>query len=354
MPPTAEQKTEKPTQRKRRRARREGQVAQSNEVNNAFVLLAGLGALALFGGYSFRCMAAWAASRLGNLGGLEVTPAGVANVVSDTVGVLVRASLPVMVLVGAVGLLCSMLQTGLLVVPKKIAPNLRAIDPIRGLKNIFSLSAVMRLVVAAIKFVVIGLITYFVLRGRLGWFAGLVARSPWGILDLSRRLCFLILARVAIAMLAVAILDYAFQRWRHQKELMMTKQELKEERKRDEGDPEIKGRQEMMRRAIARQRMMQAVPRADVVVTNPTHLAVALRWDEEQMSAPTVVAKGQDLLAERIKTVARDSKVPVVERKELAQALYAAVEVGSEIPEKLYYAVAEVLAFVLRKKGRTA
>lgn len=352
MPPGSEQKTEKPTQRKRRRTRREGQVAQSNEVNNAFVLLAGIGALALFGGHSFRCMAACAEGRLGNLAGLDLSLSGVESVAADTVGVLVGASLPAMLLVGTVGLLCSLLQTGVLVVPKKLAPNLKAIDPIKGLKNIFSLAAAMRLLMAAIKFAAIGVIVYFVVRGRSSWFGGLVSMSPWGILDVSRRLCFSILVRVGVAMLGVALLDYAFQRWRHEKELLMTKQELKEERKRQEGSPEVRGRQEMMRRAMSQRRMMQAVPRADVVVTNPTHVAVALEWNEEQMGAPTVVAKGQDLLAERIKKVARENKVPVLERKDLARALYVAVEVGSEIPEKLYYAVAEVLAFVLRREGK--
>jgi flagellar biosynthetic protein FlhB len=132
----------------------------------------------------------------------------------------------------------------------------------------------------------------------------------------------------------------------------MTRQEVKDERKRDEGDPEIRGRQEQMRRAIARNRMMQAVPEADVVVSNPTHLAVALKWDEATMAAPTVVAKGRDHLAERIKQVARDNDVPVLERRDVARTLYQAVEVGMEIPPKLYYAVAEVLAFVLRKRKR--
>jgi flagellar biosynthetic protein FlhB len=237
-------------------------------------------------------------------------------------------------------------------VPKKLVPDLQAINPIRGLRNIFSLTAVMRLLTAVIKFAVIGLVCYLLIRSRLHWFGALVGKDAWGILDVGRRLSLSLLLRVVAIMLGVAVLDYAYQRWRYEKQLMMTKQELKEERKRDEGDPEVRGRQAQMRRAMANRRMVQAVPEADVVVTNPTHLAVALQWDEETMSAPTVVAKGQDFLARRIQQIAREHGVPVLERKNLTRLLYQTVEVGAEIPPKLYYAVAEVLAYVLRKHRR--
>jgi flagellar biosynthesis protein FlhB len=155
--------------------------------------------------------------------------------------------------------------------------------------------------------------------------------------------------QVLAALVVVALLDYAYQRWRFEKKLMMSKGELKEEMKREEGDPEVRARRSHMRRSMVR-RMMAAIPHADVVVSNPTHYAVALKWDEKKMSAPQVVAKGADYMAERIKEVARQNGVPVLERRPLARALYEAVQVGMEIPPKLYYAVAEVLAFVLKKR----
>ncbi len=352
MQPSAEQKTEKPTHRRRRRAREEGQVAQSVEINNALVLLAGAGAMALFGGQAFDCLADCMTGWLGNLGAFRITQEATLSAAHRSVMVLARAALPMALLVGSVGLLCSLVQTGVLFVPKKLAPDLKAIDPVKGLKNIFSLTALMRLVTAAIKITVVGLVIYLLMRSRMNWLAALVGKSAWGILYVSRKLCLMLTMQVAAAMTGVAILDYAYQRRRHEKQLMMTKQELREERKRDEGDPEIRGRQASMRRAIARSRMMQAVPTANVVVSNPSHVAVALRWDEKAMSAPQVVAKGKDFLAQRIKQIARDNGVPVLERRELAWALYEAVEVGMEIPYKLYYAVAQVLAFVMKQKKR--
>ncbi len=350
MPPNAQQKTEKPTQRRRRRAREQGTVAQSAEVNNALVLLAGVGALVLFGGYTFPHLTGYMAGRLGNLGALTVTQEGVLNAVSETVGVLIKVVLPLMILVGCVGLLCSVMQTGIMVVPKRILPNLSLIDPIRGVKNLFSLSAVMRFLVAVVKLTVIVLIAYFLVRSRLSWIVALVGKSAWGILDASRRLCLSLMLQVSVAMMAVAVLDYAYQRWQHEKQLMMTKQEVRDERKRDEGDPQIRTRQAQRRRAVAQSRMMQAVPEATVVVSNPTQIAVALKWDEDAMSAPTVVAKGRNYLAERIRKIAREHDVPLIERKELARTLYETVEVGAEIPANLFYAVAEILAFVLRKR----
>jgi len=350
MPPESQQKTEKPTQRRRRKAREEGEVAQSTEVNNAFVLMAGVGALLLFGEYGLHALIGQMADRLRTMGEVRISPEAVTNAAGDAFGIMAKTTLPVMVMVAAMGLACSLVQTGVLVTPKKLLPKLRNISPIQGLKNLFSLSAVMRLVTSAIKLTIIGLIAFFLVKSRLAWFPALVGKSPWGMLDVTTRLCTSLMVRVIAAMLAVAVLDYAYQRWRHEKQLLMTRQEVKEERKRDEGDPGIRSRQSQMRRRIAQQRMMQAVPDADVVVANPTHLAVALQWDEEQMDAPTVVAKGADLLAERIKQIARENDVPVLERRDLARTLYEMVEVGMEIPARLYYAVAQVLAFVLRQK----
>ncbi len=350
MAKTTEQKTEKPTARKRRRAREEGEVAQSMEVNSAFVLMAGLGALALFGGYSFRCLLQHTTMRLGGLGAIELNADGALSATRTAFDVVLKALSPVMVIVSVMGLACSLAQVGILVVPKKLMPDLNAISPAQGIRNIFSMSALMRLVTASMKFAVIGTICFLLLRSRLHWLWAVPAKDAWGILDVGRRLSMLLMLQVVIAMVVVALLDYAYQRWRHEKELMMTKQELKEERKRDEGSPEVQARQERVRRAMARQRMAQAVPEADVVVTNPTRLAVALQWNGETMGAPTVVAKGRDLMARRIRQIAERNEVPIVERKPLTQALYRMVEVGAEIPPKLYYAVAEVLAFVLRER----
>ncbi len=354
MPESADQKTEKPTQRKLRKAREEGMVAQSVEVNNALVLLAAVGALALFGGAMFRGVTGAMTDALGGLGRPELTIEGTSRLMQEFFGVILRGALPIMLFVGAVGLLCSLAQTGVVLVPKKIMPQLAHINPVNGAKNLFSLKAVMRLVTAALKLTAIGAIVYLFVRSRTGWLFAISGKSVLGVLLAVRELCASLLLRIIAAMFAIAVIDFAYQKWQQRRELMMTKSELKEEHKRDEGNPEVRGKQAQMRRAVARARMIQAVPSATVVVTNPTHVAVALRWQEGDMGAPTVVAKGQDHMARRIRQVAEQHEVPVLERRLLARTLYQVVEVGQEIPSKLYQAVAEVLAFVLKRARKGA
>jgi flagellar biosynthetic protein FlhB len=349
MPPSTDNKTEKPTPRRRERARQEGEVAQSGEVNNVFVLLAAVGALAFTGDSVFGALVDQMTRRLGGLGVERLTQTSAVDLLRQTVHVALGAGLPVMVGAAAVGLLCTVAQTGLLFTPKKLAPNLNALNPVSGFKNLVSLSALQKLAVALAKLALVGLIAFCLVRSRLDWLLSLAGDSVWGIVSVARALCLSLILRVLAAMVAVAVLDYAYQRWRHEKKLMMSKEELKEDMKRDEGSPEVRARRSAMRRSLVH-RMMAAIPEADVVVANPTHYAVALKWNEESMRAPQVVAKGADYMAERIKAVAREHGVPVLERKPLARALYDAVEVGMEIPPKLYYAVAEVLAFVLKQR----
>jgi len=355
MPPDerTEQRTEKPTQRRRRRARSQGQVAQSAEVNNVLVLAAGLGALGLFGSYSFPRVAAYMVGCLGNLHSATVTADGAPELARNALAAFLSSVLPTLLFVGCVALLASVAQTGPVFAPRKLVPDLNHIHPVRGFKNLVSLSAMVRLLVAVAKLAIIALVAYVVVRARVYRLAALLGESTWGIFQASKRFCLALLWQVTGAMAVVAVADYAYQRWRHEKQLMMTKTELKEERKREEGHAVIRSRQAGRRREFMRARMVQAVPQADVVVTNPTEVAVALQWDEQTMSAPKVVAKGRGYLAIRIKQIARENGVQIMERKELARALYAAVEVGMEIPPKLYHAVAEVLAFIMgRKRSR--
>lgn len=326
-------------------------VAQSSEVNNALVLLAAVGALSLFGSYTFSTMIREMTLRLGHLSAPPLTVEGSINLFHETTWAVARAVVPLLVCVGVMGLACSVGQVGFVFSSRALSLDLNRLNPVNGLKNLFSFSSLVRLLVAVAKLTVISLIIFFLLRDRMAWITSLVGQSTWGILDVARRLCLSMMLRVAVAMLVVAVLDYGYQRWRYERQLMMTKTEWREEMKKDEGSPEVRARQAQVRRDLARLRMMQAVPRADVVVTNPTHMAVALRWDEATMSAPRVVAKGKNYVAERIKEIARAHGVPILERKTLAQALYEVVEIGMEIPPKLYYAVAEVLAFVMRGKA---
>ncbi len=349
---SAEQKTEEPTPRKKRRAREQGQSAQSNEVNNAAVLLAGTMALTLFGGRLARQITQEVTCRLSALGEPEITVDGVIPLFRQALHVALAAVAPIMICVGGIGGLAAVLQSGFTVAPQQIKPKLSNVNPVKGLKNIFSLSALMRLVVALAKIFLIGTVAYFLLRSRLSWLSSLAGNHPRIALKAGSELALSLMTGVVVMMVVIAIVDYAYQRWKHHKELMMTKTERKEERKREEGHEEVQNRRSRMQREISQRRMMQAVPEADVVVSNPTHVAVALEWDEESMEAPIVVAKGTDLLAQRIKAIARESGVPVLERAPLARTLHEAVEVDMEIPPALYQAVAEVLAFVMKDRRK--
>jgi len=351
---SAQQKTEKPTQRRRRKARQEGQVALSQEVGNAFSLLAMFTAFLLFGGAALGTLLDQLRRRLGDLSGPVLTLDEAPHLLAESFGLLGRTVFPMMCFVGAVGLLATVSQTGLLFTPRALAPRWEALNPVAGFKRLVSLRSLVKLAIALAKVGVIAALVALALRPRLPQLYALIHQSPWGVLETLKALSAAVLLRVAALMLVLAVLDYAYERWRYEKQLMMTRAELKEERKRDEGRPEVKGRLMQMRREISRQRMMQAVPEATVVVTNPTHVAVALKWDEQTMDAPQVVAKGRHLLAERIKQIAREHGVPVLERRMLARALYEAVEVGRSIPPALYLAVARVLAFVMKKRPGAA
>jgi flagellar biosynthetic protein FlhB len=252
------------------------------------------------------------------------------------------------------GLAGNILQIGFEIHVEPLAPKLSKLNPLTGLKRILSLRGLVELGKSLAKIVFIAAIAWGVVSGYLTEFPTLVRRDIGGIWEFTHTAAFRIILYVCLAMVVLAVLDYAYQRWQHEQSLKMTKQEVKDERKQTEGDPQIKARIRSLQRQAAYHRMMAEVPKADVVITNPTHLAVALRFDPTEMAAPRVVAKGADHIAERIRDIARSHDVPLVENKPLAQALFKLAEPGDTIPVELYRAVAEVLAYVYRLKGKHA
>ncbi|CAM3376907.1 flagellar biosynthesis protein FlhB [Hydrogenibacillus schlegelii] len=348
----AEEKTEPATPRKKEEARKKGQVAKSPEVSQAFVLLAGTLALAAVGG---RIVAAFEAAfyRAASFGPEAATPGGIGTAFVQAV----RDVMPWLGLffgaVFAAAFFGQYVQVGSLMAVEPILPQLSRIDPIQGLRRLFGLRALVELGKALLKAAFLAAVLYGVLKNELARLPALAAMAPAGVAaavgDLSLRLLF----AAALASAVVAALDFGYQRFDYARKLRMTKQELKDEWKKTEGDPLTKSRLRRRRRELATRRMMQEVPKADVVITNPTHLSVALRYDALRDPAPRVVAKGADFLALRIREVARRHGVEVVENPPLARALYRDVPLGGRIPPAFYRAVAEVLAFVYRKKGRT-
>lgn len=251
-----------------------------------------------------------------------------------------------------VGLAAAYGQVGFLVTPEAIQPKFSKLDPIAGAKRLFSFKAFMRAVFSMVKLAIIVGVFTLAVRSRFEEFFPLAEARAAAVFGYLCRTVGLVSLQVCAVLLVVALADYGYQRWEHERNLRMTRQELREEMKRMEGDPMVRGRIRQIQREVARRRMMQDVPKADVVVTNPTHYAVALRYDAATMEAPTVVAKGRDRLAEKIKEIAHEHGIALVEDRVLARTLYRAVEVAQEVPYALYQAVARVLTYVFQLRRR--
>jgi flagellar biosynthetic protein FlhB len=244
-------------------------------------------------------------------------------------------------------------QTGFLFTTEPLRPNFGKLNPVSGMKKLFSSQALVELVKSVIKFTLIGLVAWKVIHREIPVLVEIIEKTPEEIVVYLLQVGSSILLQCGLLLLLLAAGDYAFQRWSSEKSMRMTKEEVKEEGRQQEGDPNVKARIRSIQRERARRRIMQEVPKADVVITNPTHFAVALKYERGSADAPRVLVKGSDLMALRIRKIAEDSGVPVVERPPLARALYHDVDEGQEIPYELFQAVAEVLAYVYRLRGRT-
>jgi len=348
----ASEATEQPTPERLRKAREEGRIPTSQEVGSAMMI----GMLLLVLGLAGSATLAWLADQTrrglslqapGGRGDLTVLAA-----LDAAGGSAMLRMLPYLLAGVVVSVLASLVAGGWAFSPKAVRLNFKRINPVQGFKSMFSSRSFVRLGVSLTKIVVISVIVYFCFRGRVDEYLALRWGTPEGIIAGIGRLVLGVAGRIALALAGIAILDLLFQRWKHKKDLRMTRQEVKEERKQHELSPEVRGRIRGIQMELTRRRMLQEVPMADVVVTNPTHVAVALKYDAGTMGAPVVVAKGPDLVCQRIKEIAKAHGVPIIERAELARTLYAAVEVGEAIPEALFVAVAEVLAMIYRLRRR--
>lgn len=345
-----QEKTEAPTPRKREEARKEGQVPRSQELTTAIMLLAAAAVVALGAG---RIADAMAETFQGLVGSLEAPPETVqgATELLRAVGRIVAgALLPVLAGLAAVALFVAAAQARGVLTGKPLEPKLKRILPHANIKQLYGVKPWADLAKSLLKLGVIAAVLYPILRTAMLHVGDLAMKSaPSLAMEIRDRAIRLLLA-AGLAYLVVAVADYAYQLWRHERKLRMTKEEVKRERKEQEGDGMIKARRRSVGRQRARERMFSAVPDADVVVTNPTHVAVALRYRPQESLAPIIVAMGERKVAQRIKALAFDVGVPVVENRPLARALLATGTVGQPIPGALYVAVAEVLAYVIRKR----
>lgn len=342
-----ENRTEAPTPRRLEDARKRGQVAKSVEINSAAILLATFGVLSVAGGQLITQLGTFMRDFLSrSLVQGDFSPEMVWRGALDILVATSSMIWPVMAASVLTGIAVNLAQVGFLFSSEPVMPRLSRINPIAGLGRIFSGRALMELLKSCAKTAVIGFYGYWTLRDV---YPALLATSyiePHHVVFQIGGLMIRLGLRIAGLLGIIAVIDYFYQRKEFMDNLKMTREEVREELRQTEGDPMLRARIRARQRQIAIHRMMHEVPKADVVVTNPVHLAVALKYDVETMGAPRVVAKGARLMADRIRETATEHSVPVVENKPLAQALYKAVEIGEEIPSHLYKAVAELLAYV--------
>jgi len=348
-----EERTEKATPRHRKRARERGQVARSADLSGSLVLVAGLlvisftaPAIAEAGAASFRAI-------LGQIAhpGRATSAAGLSQLMQVALTTVEITVLPIAGACLAAAVVAGVAQVGGRPAPQALRADFRRLNPVTGLRNLLGPNLIFEALKALVKVAIVGAVAALAILPGLTQLASIVGVAPGAVAGIAGHTALGVAQRAALAYVAIGLIDYGWKRWRHERQLRMTKQELRDELRQYGVSAEVKAALRRRQMQLARARMMAAVPDADVVVTNPTHFAVALRYDGSR-TAPEVVAKGQDLVAAQIRRIAEENDVPLVSDPPLARALHSSTEVGQVIPEELYAAVARVLAFVYRTAGR--
>ncbi|MFC4184585.1 flagellar biosynthesis protein FlhB [Saccharococcus thermophilus] len=348
----AGEKTEKATPRKRQEVREKGQVAKSTDMNTAIVMLAVFLVLDVTGTYYKGELLHFMSQSLTQYARFDLTIDSAHRLFLVLLKSVAAIVAPIFAAAVAAACLANFLQVGFLFTTDPLKADWNRLNPIQGLKRMISLRAVVELLKSLLKIGVVGIVTFALLWFQLGRILSLTTQSPSTTLSSLASLTVKMGLYASAALLFVAIFDYLYQRFDFEKNIRMSKQDIKDEYKKTEGDPLIKSKIKQRQREMAMKRMMQEVPKADVVITNPTHYAVALKYEDGKMDAPVVVAKGVDYVALKIKQLAKEHDVVTVENRPLAKALYQQTEVGDMIPEEFFKAVAEILAYVYRLKRK--
>ena len=347
------ERTEQPTHRKKAKARQKGNVPKSSELRSAILILVSAMALKGLGGWFNTRLTGRLFETFVSLGDTAVTEVNVPLLAKSWIswcGVLLT---PLFIILSLVAIAASGLtQGGFILSTEALSFNPGRLNPVKGAKNIFSGRMFFNLLRDMLKIAIITIVCYGVIRDTIAVFVTHADIAMSEMLSGAGGLVITLLYRSGLVLLAIGLIDMAYQKRKYTNDLKMSRRDIKDEAKESDGDPLVKGRQRSEAQALVRKRMMSAVPDADVVLTNPTEFAVALKYDPETMSAPIVVAKGRRLIAQKIKEIAREAGVPVIENKYLARMLYRLAPIGGEVPVELYRAVAEVMSFVYRQKGR--
>jgi flagellar biosynthetic protein FlhB len=348
----AGEKTEKATPKRREEAKKKGQVAKSQEVITAINLLAVFSSLYFASSFLGDIVRRLFSRSFQDYMLMPITEGNLKSIVLDVMKDFAYMVGPFLLVALVGSLAANYLQVGFLFTTETLVPKLEKIDPMKGFQRIFSIKALVELLKSILKVSIVGTVTFVILWMNMDRVLGLSFESLSDSLKTVGTLTVQMGISASIALLFLALFDYLYQKYDFEKSIRMSKQDIKDEYKNSEGDPQIKSRIKQRQREMAMRRMMQEVPNADVVITNPTHFAVALKYEEEKMDAPVVVAKGADYLAQKIKAIAKENHVETVENRPLARALYTQVEIGERIPEEFFKAVAEILAYVYRLKNK--
>ncbi|MGN0415159.1 MAG: flagellar biosynthesis protein FlhB [Agathobacter sp.] len=352
------EKTEPATQKKLTDARKEGKVAKSKELSSAFGLIVLFLCLKVFVSYVGEKFLGMFDLIYGNMPDFvkinegSMSAAAASSLIYQVLIQMLLTMLPFLIFGFAVALLVSIIQVGWTVSAKPMKPELSKFNPINGFKRMFSKDSLFELVKSIFKVGIIVYIAYTAIRDNESKLFVLYDISLKQAVGLVGNFVIDVGLKISLVYLVIGIADFAYQKFKFKDDMKMTKQEVKDEYKNTEGDPQIKGRQRRKMQEVSQKRMMQDVPKADVVITNPTHLAVAVQYDADASPAPIVIAKGADFVAQKIKEVAKDNQIEIVENKPLARMLYANVDIGAQIPPELYQAVAEVLVFVYKAQNK--
>jgi flagellar biosynthetic protein FlhB len=346
-----QERTEKATPRRRQKAREEGKVARSQELNSAVILCLGFTALYIIGPLLATQLKQFMIYIFSEAPGMLVDPNTAASLFSSLITTFFVLLGPILIILVLVAYGINVLQVGILFTSKPLEPKFDKLNIVNGIKRLFSIRSLVELCRDVVKLILIATVGYLSIKAHLDSFFLLSDNSVGFFAGFMSKMALKTSLQIGGVMLLLAILDYAYQKYDFEKSIKMSKQNIRDELKDTEGSPQTRSRIRQIQREMSRKRMMQEIPKADVVITNPIHVAVALKYRQEEMEAPMVVAKGARLIAEKIKQIAEESGVPIVENRPLARALFNFCEIGSYIPEKLYRAVAEVLAYVYRLKS---
>jgi flagellar biosynthetic protein FlhB len=347
-----QERTEKATPRRRQKAREEGKVARSQELNSAVILCLGIVTIYIVGPLLLTQLKQFMAHVFMEAPSMSADFDSVIALFKSNILTFFLLMGPLLIVLVAIAYGINVLQVGMLFTAKPLEPKLDKLNIANGIKRLFSVRSLFQLARDVAKLAVVGIVGYLSIKSQVDTFYALSDNSVPVFAGAMGKMALKTSLQIGAAILLLALFDYAYQRYDFEKSIKMSKQEIRDELKDTEGSPQTKARVRQIQREMSRKRMMQEIPKADVVVTNPTHIAVALKYDHEEMEAPMVVAKGERLIAEKIKEIAVDAGVPIVENRPLARSLFNMCDIGSYVPAKLYRAVAEVLAYVYRLKQK--